>query len=480
MHTDPVSGVFSFDILAPTVSGTPTLTFQAVDGTIVASQTSAAALRFWQANVLLNFDFNGPSNDTTSGWVGVRGSRTYSDALGYGWNQTTAELERPTTSTFNAPIVTKSLYRDGALGLMGTAGARTFDVKVARGSSGYNVRVYLGDQGYFRDLVQVNLEGSSYPLETSSAANQFAWLEFSGPNVGRDANNDGKLDITISDNGGWDRYWVVNAIQVWTGADPGVQHLTAEGVSTKDEGQSTKAAGLLTAAELQPVVLAAVQRWAATGLSAAQVAALAAVPVRVEDLGPQAHLGETTPGQVLIDDDGAGYGWFVDVTPGDDAEFAAAVGRTERVAAPGTPAADRMDLLTVVMHELGHVLGLGDLDPQTNPGELMDGQLAAGLRRVPEGVGQEAGVRCQVSGVRGQEAGAEDITLSPGHLVSLSSASATAVFAELGRPEVSSGDAARLEASGPLTVAGHRREDGVDDLFATLDKKWDLNVVLPE
>ena len=49
----------------------------------------------------------------------------------------------------------------------------------------------------------------------------------------------------------------------------------------------------------------------------------------------------------------------------------------------GSPAFGRMDLLTVVEHELGHVLGLGDLDPQAVPHELLTTTLAAGVRRLP-------------------------------------------------------------------------------------------------
>ena len=41
---------------------------------------------------------------------------------------------------------------------------------------------------------------------------------------------------------------------------------------------------------------------------------------------------------------------------------------------------DDMDLLTVVMHELGHVLGLEDLDPDTH--DLMSETLDAGVRGI--------------------------------------------------------------------------------------------------
>ena len=44
-------------------------------------------------------------------------------------------------------------------------------------------------------------------------------------------------------------------------------------------------------------------------------------------------------------------------------------------------AVDRIDLLTVVEHELGHIAGLGDLDALAN--NLMSGTLGVGVRREP-------------------------------------------------------------------------------------------------
>ena len=40
-----------------------------------------------------------------------------------------------------------------------------------------------------------------------------------------------------------------------------------------------------------------------------------------------------------------------------------------------------MDLLTVVEHELGHELGLADVDPTTHPTSLMAATLPVGTRR---------------------------------------------------------------------------------------------------
>ncbi len=136
------------------------------------------------------------------------------------------------------------------------------------------------------------------------------------------------------------------------------------------------AAASLTEPQLAPVVLEAERRLAAVVGTVAQTA-MAGVRVQIADL-PDGLLGEVVGKTVLIDRDAAGYGWFVDPTPADDAEFAVRLGGDALAARSGSPAADRVDLLTAVMHEMGHILGYG----HDNSLDLMNPDLPPGERRL--------------------------------------------------------------------------------------------------
>jgi hypothetical protein len=141
------------------------------------------------------------------------------------------------------------------------------------------------------------------------------------------------------------------------------------------------AVGTLTLDALEPVVEAAVARWAATGLDAASIAALDTVSFAIVDL-PGLTLGRYAGDTVLIDVNAAGHGWFVDLTPGRDEEFAASDGFA-LLATPDGGAANGMDLVTVVAHELGHVLGVEHGEGADGEMSLMDPTLVEGVRLVP-------------------------------------------------------------------------------------------------
>jgi hypothetical protein len=98
---------------------------------------------------------------------------------------------------------------------------------------------------------------------------------------------------------------------------------------------------------------------------------------------PGADLGLTNPltQTVQISSNAAGYGWYVDTSAGNSAFNKGGPGGS-LTAQPRGPAAGKMDLLTVVLHEMGHLTGQSDLSSATNPNDLMADTLAPGIRRV--------------------------------------------------------------------------------------------------
>jgi hypothetical protein len=141
---------------------------------------------------------------------------------------------------------------------------------------------------------------------------------------------------------------------------------------------ASSSAATVDNAALQSAAREAIARWAAAGASAELVQALASTTIVVDDL-PGALLGLASPNAIWIDRDAAGRGWFVDTTFRDDAEFATSRGEFAGLAPAGGDAFGQMDLLSVVGHELGHVLGLGDYHED----HLMGSHLEPGVRRYP-------------------------------------------------------------------------------------------------
>ncbi|HEU0099004.1 MAG TPA: cadherin-like domain-containing protein [Allosphingosinicella sp.] len=170
------------------------------------------------------------------------------------------------------------------------------------------------------------------------------------------------------------------------GGAPAVDEVTSPPVAPADNAGGVPAApavnddGRISETELKLLVSAAIDRWAANGATAEQIAAMKAVKVSVADMmGVQ--IGGASAGIIQIDNDAAGYGWFVDSTPGDDSEF---TGSGDRLfAAAGSGASGRVDLLTVLIHELGHQIGLGDDYSSAGGVDAMYGYMDVGERRLP-------------------------------------------------------------------------------------------------
>lgn len=115
--------------------------------------------------------------------------------------------------------------------------------------------------------------------------------------------------------------------------------------------------------QVQPLIAAALARWQAAGVD---TSGLGNLQVGIADLGGTT-LGMASGHTIWLDDNAAGWGWFADATPGGDSEFTTPGDQGEQ---------GRMDLLTVLEHEIGHLLGR---DHEAEG--VMQHTLTAGTRR---------------------------------------------------------------------------------------------------
>jgi hypothetical protein len=156
--------------------------------------------------------------------------------------------------------------------------------------------------------------------------------------------------------------------------DPAFEVDEADTLMAAAAPQQTNAVESLTDEQLAPVVEAAIDRLTESlGLDDSDVALLESITFEIADLSGLT-LGQADGTTIVIDSDAAGYGWFVDTTPYEDSEFDEAW--------EGSLVDGRMDLLTAVMHELGHILGLEDIPDEKASDTLMSDTLDAAVRQL--------------------------------------------------------------------------------------------------
>ena len=149
--------------------------------------------------------------------------------------------------------------------------------------------------------------------------------------------------------------------------DAGGDELTAAAAPSREVNRS------LRPGQVQPLLTEALARWQATGVD---TSALGSIDVRIAELGGLT-LGKAADGVIWLDNNAAGWGWFVDRTPHRDGEFVRPGNQGER---------NRMDLLTMLTHEVGHLLGHDHAE-----GGVMAETLAPGTRQTPVADGHAAG-----------------------------------------------------------------------------------------
>ncbi|MBL8828616.1 MAG: cadherin-like domain-containing protein [Planctomycetaceae bacterium] len=121
----------------------------------------------------------------------------------------------------------------------------------------------------------------------------------------------------------------------------------------------------LTSTQLQPVVTQALAWWESAGVGASQLTVLRETTIEIRDFNDPLLLGLGGGSKIFLDDNAAGAGWFVDDSPLTNDDLATS---------------NQVDLLSVVMHEYAHVLGLND--DGSDHSSLMSDSLAVGRRSV--------------------------------------------------------------------------------------------------
>jgi probable HAF family extracellular repeat protein len=120
--------------------------------------------------------------------------------------------------------------------------------------------------------------------------------------------------------------------------------------------------------QVAPLLTEALARWQAADVD---TSVLGTIQIQIANLGGcTLGLADEMHHTIWLDDNAAGRGWFIDKTPWDDSEFTTPGDQGER---------NHMDPLTVLEHELGHVLGF----EHAKTGVMTD-TLPAGTRRTPQ------------------------------------------------------------------------------------------------
>jgi hypothetical protein len=365
-------------------------------------------------------DFNGDGKldiATLGGVLNTQpGAWQLSILLGNGDGTFSSNAINYSVPAYAANLTVADLNGDGIPDLLFTVPRDAGDTSVVNPSSSNSIDVMLGNGdgtfqtpvqyastshiGAYVDLAVADINGDGHPDILATTGNGLLGLFPEGPSFGLAVllnNGDGTFgapafyDHAATTAGGLavadfnkDKYPDVVVADlndntfsiIFTGPPPGntPQPQLASGVGM-DPG-----ARPLVLSQQPPLIDVALSDWASAGLDASQLASMRAVHWQIANLGGNV-LAEFAGNTITLDATADGDGWFVDPAPLSSTAFKPEA--TDRVfaALANGPASGHMDLLTVLLHELGHVVGLHDLTDALDANNIMAEWLPPGIRR---------------------------------------------------------------------------------------------------
>jgi hypothetical protein len=284
---------------------------------------------------------NIPNTYTPTGWESYT-AKLYDASVGYGWTNISGLTARY-TAAYSVPgdTVTSLLNRDSHLSTQ----SRDFQIDVAPNTT-YSIEVGLGDARGVYDKMKVEfVGGTSQSNLATTATSRFIKTTVTGTS---DAS--GKITVRFSSLG------IAGYAVSYISATPVLGQLNTNSPTASANGSGNN----INSSNVQALVGTAIDFWAKAGATQSQISTLQNASVTVADLGGTL-LGTASTGRIIIDDNAAGAGWSTSTTSVQSGKY---------------------DLLTVLMHEMGHLLGLDDV---YKPGStsLMTGKLEAGTRKLP-------------------------------------------------------------------------------------------------
>jgi hypothetical protein len=212
-------------------------------------------------------------------------------------------------------------------------------------------------------LLQPQVPELLYALSKSAGADMTLAALYGGA-AARNGEPFGELGLIVQQDAAWQaqsggprdpQAGNTNGGKVDVKNNPGTTNLLPIYMTAETSGAGM--ADYLTDAQLSSQVAEATRFWTQElGAGDSRLDALGGLRIEVGNL-PDDRLGATLGNWILVDSDAAGHGWSVG--SGDSA--------------------GRMDLLTVLTHEIGHALGFGDDDARHG---VMDARLESGTSYV--------------------------------------------------------------------------------------------------